>query len=62
VAVAAVGHGAADGSEEEHGNLAGEAGDAEQGGRAGQTVDQPGLGLLHPVPTSETSCPLKKSR
>ena len=49
LAVAAVGDDAAEGSEEEYGNLAGETYPAQQQSRTGQAVDEPGLGHgLHP--------------
>ena len=49
LAIAAVGDDAAEGSEEEYGNLAGETYPAQQQSRTGEAVDEPGLGHgLHP--------------
>ena len=49
MAIDAVGYHAAERREDEDGNLSGETNESEHGRRAGQPVDQPGLGNgLHP--------------
>jgi hypothetical protein len=62
MAVVAIGNAAADRGQEEHGNLAGESGDAEQRRRPCQTI-RPRFGdPCIQVPTSEMSRPEKNSR
>jgi hypothetical protein len=49
LAIGAIGSDAADGRDQENGDLAGEANRAQEQSRSGQTVDEPGLcNGLHP--------------